>query len=99
MRGFEFDDRTPEEFVERVRDALSANGLAEHVSLRCDGGELVVVFRWVGTSELRYRLSEYEAGYRAEPSGEKISPFHSPFRGQFEDRFEKVVGAVGARVV
>jgi hypothetical protein len=53
----------------------------------------------MGSSELRYRLSEYEAGYRAEPSGEKISPFHSPFRGQFEDRFEKVVGAVGARVV
>ena len=78
---------------------LADRGLADHVSLRREGDELVVGFRWMGSSELRYRISENQAGFRAEPSGEKISPFHSPFRQQFEDRFEKVVDAVGARIV
>ena len=78
---------------------LADRGLADHVSLRREGDELVVGFRWMGSSELRYRISENQAGFRAEPSGEKISPFHSPFRQQSEDWFEKVVDAVGARVV
>ena len=99
MRAFEFGGGTPAVFVERVRGVLADRGLADHVSLRREGDELVVGFRWMGSSELRYRISENQAGFRAEPSGEKISPFHSPFRQQFEDRFEKVVDAVGARVV
>ena len=99
MRAFEFDDGTPAEFVERVQGVLAERGLADYVNLRCEGDELVVGFRWMGKSELRYRISENEAGFRAEPSGERMSPFHSPFRQQFEDRFEKVVGAVGARAV
>jgi hypothetical protein len=99
MRAFEFNDASLAEFIEKARGALSASGLAEHVRLRRDGDELVVDFSWMGTSELRYRLTLKEGGFRAEPSGEKISPFHLPFRQQFEDRFEKVVGAVGARVV
>jgi hypothetical protein len=99
MKAFEFDDGTPAEFVERVRGVLVERGLAEYVNLRCEGDELVVGFKWMGSSELRYRISQSEAGFRADPSGEKMSPFHSPFRHQFEDRFEKVVGAVGARVV
>jgi len=99
MRAFEFGDGAPAEFVERVQGVLADRGLAEYVNLRFEGDELVVGFKWMGSSELRYRISENEAGFRAEPSGERISPFHSPFRQQFEDRFEKVVGAVGARVV
>ena len=99
MRAFEFGGGTPAEFVERVQGVLADRGLADHVSLRREGDELVVGFRWMGSSELRYRISENQTGFRAEPSGEKISPFHSPFRQQFEDRFEKVVDAVGARVV
>ena len=99
MRAFEFGDGAPAEFVERVQGVLTERGLAEHVDVRCEGDELVVGFKWMGTSELRYRISENESGFRAEPSGEKISPFHTPFRQQFEDRFEKVVVAVGARVV
>jgi hypothetical protein len=99
MRAFEFDDGAPAEFVERVQGVLADRGLAEHVRLHREGDELVVGFKWMGSSELRYRIFENEAGFRAEPSGERVSPFHSPFRQQFEDRFEKVVGAVGARVV
>jgi hypothetical protein len=99
MRSFEFCDGTPAEFVERVQGVLADRGLADHVTLRCEGEELVVGFRWMGSSELRYRISENDAGFKAEPSGERISPFHAPFRQQFEDRFEKVVDAVGASVV
>ena len=99
MRAFEFSDGSLAEFMEKARGALSQSGLAENVRLRRDGDDLVVDFSWMGTSELRYRLTQNEVGFRAEPSGQKISPFHLPFRQQFEDRFEKVVGAVGARVV
>ena len=99
MRAFEFGGGTPADFVERVRSVLADRGLADYVNLRREGDELVVGFRWMGSSELRYRISENDAGFRAEPSGERMSPFHSPFRQQFEDRFEKVVDAVGARVV
>ena len=99
VKAFEFHGGTPAEFVERVRGFLADRGLADNVSLRREGDELVVGFRWMGSSELRYRISENDTGFRAEPSGENISPFHSPFRQQFEDRFEKVVHAVGAKVV
>jgi hypothetical protein len=99
MRAFEFGNGAPAEFVERVRGVLADRGLAEYVNLRCEGDELVVGFRWMGSSELRYRISETEAGFRAEPSGERLSPFHAPFRQRFEDRFDQVLGEVGARVV
>jgi len=99
MKAFEFDGGAPAEFVERVQGVLVERELAGIVSLRCEGDELVVGFKWMGSSELRYRITENEAGFRADPSGERMSPFHAPFRQQFEDRFEKVVGAVGARVV
>jgi len=99
VKTFEFDGGTPVEFVERVQGVLADRGLADYVNVRCKGDELVVAFKWMGSSELRYRIAENDAGFRAEPSGERISPFHSPFRQQFEDRFEKVVDAVGARVV
>jgi len=99
MRAFEFEGGTPAEFVGRVQGELADRGLADFVNLRYEGDQLVVGFKWMGRSELRYQISEIEAGFRAEPSGERISPFHSPFRQQFEDRFEKVVGAVGAKVV
>ena len=79
---------------------LLAVGLIGVVLLqRSEGGGLVVEFRWMGSSQLRYRISENPTGFRAEFDGERISPFHSPFRGQFEDRFEKVINAVGATVV
>ena len=99
MRAFEFEGGTPAEFVGRVQGELADRGLADIVNLRYEGDQLIVGFKWMGSSELRYQISEVEAGFRAEPSGERMSPFHSPFRQQFEDRFEKVVGAVGAKVV
>jgi hypothetical protein len=99
MKAFDFDGGSPAEFVERVEGVLAERELADFVNLHCEGDELVVGFRWMGSSELRYRITENQAGFRADLSRERMSPFHSPFRKQFEDRFEKVVGAVGARVV
>jgi hypothetical protein len=99
VKAFEFDGGTVTEFVGRVRALLLERGLADHVKLRSEGNELVVEFRWMGSSELRYRISGGPTGFRADLDGQRISPFHSPFRSQFEDRFEKVVDAVGARVV
>ena len=99
MKAFEFDGGSADEFIHRVRAALVERGLAEYVDVARDGGELVVGFRWMGSSELRYRLSDGGAGFRAELCGERMSPFHAPFRQKFEDQFETVVGSVGARVV
>ena len=99
VKAFEFDGGSADEFVRWVREALAERGLAEYVDLTRVGGELVVGFRWMGSSELRYRLSENEQGFQAELAGERMSPFHAPFRQKFEDQFEKVVGSVGARVV
>jgi len=99
VKAFNFDHGSPDDFINRVRGVLTDHGLADFVKLRRDGGELIVDFRWMGLSELRYNITENEVGFRAEPSGERLSPFHAPFRQRFEDRFEKVVGAVGGRVV
>jgi len=99
VRAFEFEGGSVSEFINRVKALLVERGLADYVKLRRDGSELVVEFRWMGSSELRYRISGGPTGFRAELDGERVSPFHSPFKGQFEDRFEKVVDAVGAKVV
>jgi hypothetical protein len=99
VNAFEFDGGSAAEFIDRVRSALADRGLGEYVDVRREGGELVVGFRWLGSSELRYRLSENEAGFRAELCDERMSPFHAPFRQRFEDQFETVVDSVGARVV
>ena len=99
MHAFEFADGSIAEFIDRVRRALSERGLAEYVVLNRDGDELVVGFRWMGSSELRYRFAENEWGFRAELSGERMSPFHAPFKARFEEQFATVVGSVGAKVV
>jgi hypothetical protein len=99
VQAFVFDAGSITDFIERVKKALSEGGLAEYVYVATDGGELVVNFRWMGSSQLRYRISEDDSGFRAELSGEKMSPLHAPFRQRFEDRFEKIIGAVGATVV
>ena len=99
MKAFEFDQGPLREFVEGVERALSDSGLSDFVRLRRDGDDLVVTFRWMGSSELRYEVEERDGGFFARLSGEKISPFHHAFRQRFEEKFEQVIGSVGARVV
>jgi len=99
VKAFDFDGGSLDDFIGRVRGVLVDHGIEEYVKLGRDGDELIVSFRWMGSSELRYTISENESGFRAELGREKLSPFHVPFRQRFNDRFEKVIGAVGARVV
>ena len=99
MKAFEFDQGPLRDFVERVEGALSDNGLSDFVRLRRDGDDLVVTFRWMGSSELRYEIEDREGGFRARLSGEKVSPFHHPFRQRFDEKFEQVIGSVGANIV
>ncbi len=99
VKAFEFEDGSVEAFMARVRSKLSQKGYEDFVRMRYERGELVVVFQWMGSSELRYRISENDTGFRADLSGERMSPLHGAFRQAFEERFEKVVGSVGAKVV
>ena len=99
MKSFEVDEGNPQDFVARVRQELGARGLDEYADLRIEGPDLVVRFKWMGTSELRYRLSENGPGFRADLEGERMSPFHAPFRSAFEERLDQVLAKVGARVV
>ena len=97
MRAFEVNDGTAEDFVERVASALAERGLDDYVSLRLEDPELRVRFRWMGVTELRYRLALNEGGFRADLIGERVSPLHAPFRGRFEERFDQVLEQVGTR--
>ncbi len=99
MHAFEFEDGSISDFIARVRRELAGRGLADFVTVRQDGGELVVHFHWMGSSELRYRVAERPQGFGAELVGQKLSRFHAPFRQRFEDRFEKVIDTVGARII
>jgi hypothetical protein len=39
---------------------------------------------------------EDEQGFEAYPLGQSVSPFHSAFRGAFDDRFDEILQRVGA---
>jgi len=97
MRAFEVDHGSPTEFVEQVGRVLAERDLDDYVDLRLDGGVLVVRFRWMGSSELRYEITDAGAGFRAELDDVRLSPFHAPFRQRFDERLEQVLTSVGAR--
>jgi hypothetical protein len=99
MRAFEVNQGSPADFAAQVKRILADRGLERHVELRLDGDELVVRFRWMGSSELRYSLTEAGGGFRAELDHVRMSPFHAPFRQRFDESLEQVLEAVGARSV
>ena len=99
MRAFEVDAGSPADFVDQVGRVLAERELDSYVGLRLDGDELVVRFRWMGSSELRYVLSEIESGFRADLDDVRMSPFHAPFRQRFNERLDQVLAEVGARSV
>lgn len=92
-------DGSPVDFVERVSELLAKRGLDKYVSLRLDGPGLVVRFRWMGATELHYRLAPGQRGFRADLVSERISPLHAPFRQRFEERFGEVLERVGAEAI
>ena len=99
MRAFVMNEGTPAEFVERVDRELVERGLGDYIDLHLEEPDLVVRFRWMGSSELRYRLTTGGGGFEARLTNEKMSPFHAPFRQRFEDRFDQVLEVVGARTI
>ena len=99
MKAFVMDQGNPEEFVVRVERALVERGLGDYINLHLEEPVLVVRFRWMGTSELRYRLTTGGGGFEARLTDEKMSPFHAAFRQRFEDKFDQVLGKVGARTI
>lgn len=99
MNTFEVEEATPSEFIDRVRRELSERGLSQYVEIEGSGAGLVVKFRWMGSTELRYRVEEEDDGFRAVLNGQSISPFHAPFRQKFDDQFDRILEKVGARTV
>jgi hypothetical protein len=97
VKGFVVEGMTPADFVRRVERALAASGLDRNTDVRLRGDEIVVSIRWLGTSQLRYRVVEDDHGFRACPLGQSVSPFHSAFSGAFDDRFDEILRRVGAR--
>jgi hypothetical protein len=96
MRAFELTEGTPADFVRRVSQMLVERGLDEYVSVLFDGSKIIARFRWMGTTELRYRLQETVRGFTAELEDQRVSPLHAPFRMRFEEKFEEVLREVGA---
>lgn len=82
-----------------MRKELADRGLSQYVALAGDDSQLAVRFRWMGTTEIRYRLESAGNGFRATLSDERVSAFHAPFRQRFDDRFDEVLARVGARTV
>jgi len=99
MRAFEVAAGSPTDFVGQVEQVLADRGLDSYVDLRLDGEALVVRFRWMGSSELRYELTRAGDGFRADLEDVRMSPFHAPFRQRFDERLEQVLESVGARIV
>ena len=85
--------------MDRVRRELADRDLNQYVGLDGNETELVVTFRWMGSTELRYRLEPSGDGFRADLSGERVSPFHAAFRQGFDDRFDQVLAKVGAKTI
>ena len=93
------DQGNPDEFVVRVERALVEGGLGDYINVHLEEPELVVSFRWMGSSELRYRLTTGDGGFEARLTDEKMSVFHAPFRQRFEEKFDQVLEKVGARTI
>lgn len=99
MKSFAVTSGSPAEFVERVRRELSERGLNRFAELSGDDSRLVVRFRWMGATELHYRIEPAAPGFRAFLDRESVSPLHAPFRQSFDDRFDEVLAKVGATTI
>jgi len=99
MHSFEVPDVEVLPFLSRVRDELTRRELDDLVTVRLAGSEIVVRFTKLGTTELRFAVSNLARGFRAHLCRSRIAPFHAPFQSGFEDRFEEMIQVVGARLL
>ncbi|MEI7895264.1 MAG: hypothetical protein WCI05_19360 [Myxococcales bacterium] len=98
MKTFEVSSGSPEEFLEKVRNALSTRTLGKVASMRLDGQDVVVIFSKMGTSEVRYRIERRAEGFRCSHTSEKIAFAHRAFRGDMESKLRVVFEKEGAQV-
>jgi hypothetical protein len=98
MKAFDVSDKTPADFLSAIETALKGRTLGEIVSMRRDGADVVIVFSRLGTSEVRYRVTERDGGFRCERANEKIAFAHRAFRGEIESKLSKVLEKAGARI-
>jgi len=98
VRAFEVDGMNAEEFVQRAGAALAQRDLGDVVSVTREDEELVITLTRMGTSELRFTIESLPDGFRATPGEQRISPFHAPFLGAFEQGFADVLAHLGARL-
>jgi hypothetical protein len=61
--------------------------------------EIVARISWLGTTELRYRVTEAAGGFRADLQRQRVAPLHGAFQQKFEERFEAILAKVGARLI
>ena len=99
MHSFEVTEKTPEDFVAGVNRSLAEHGLADNVSVDCDGKDIVARIRWMGTTELRFRTRATDGGFRADLQRQRVAPLHGAFQQSFEARFENVLAKVGAKLL
>ena len=97
MQAFSVDQGLPEDFVVRVEREIHSRQFEDIASIRLKGDTLVVVFSWMGTTSLIYRVRVEGGGFTAELERTKVSPFHAPFKAGFEERFDHILAKVGAR--
>ncbi len=99
MNAFTVSEGSPEDFVDRVRGEIKSRQFEDIASIRLDGEVLGVVFSWMGTTSLTYRILTEGRGFSARLERQKVSPFHAPFKAGFIERFDQILANVGARSV
>jgi hypothetical protein len=98
MKAFEVQNQSPGDFLTAVHNALNGRSLGSIASVKRDGSDVVVAFSKLGSSEVRYRVTERDGGFRCEKTSEKIALAHRAFRGEIEGKLGKVLEKLGARV-
>ena len=95
MRAFVVPGMSPVTFVDGVTQAIAAHELSSYVSVTLEDDQLVARISRLGTTVLRYRVVVHNDGFRAELTGHRVAPFHTPFREGFERVLEQVVEKAG----
>ena len=98
MKAFDVSNSTPADFLASFQGALKGRALGDIVSMRRDGGDVLITFSRLGTSEVRFKVTEREGGFRCERGAEKIAFAHKAFRGEIESKVAKVLEKLGAKV-
>lgn len=98
IKGFEVKGVSADDFVKKITSELSSRELGKIVSLKKEGGEILVIFSKLGTSEIRFNLESLQDGFKVALKNEKIAFAHKPFRAEMEAKLASVLTKNGAIV-